>query len=89
MTELANASGPKGESEIQEWLLAYLSALIDVDVEQIEVNDSFASYGLDSSAGVGMVGDLSQWLNRTLDAELIYRHPTIESLSRHLASADC
>jgi acyl carrier protein len=86
VTELARAAGHKGESEIQEWLLAYLSALIDVDADRIDINDSFASYGLDSSAGVGMVGDLSHWLNRTLDAELIYRHPTIESLARHLAT---
>jgi acyl carrier protein len=86
MAESASAETQKAEGAIQDWLLAYLSELLEIDSEQIEINDSFASYGLDSSAAVGMVGDLSEWLNRNLDAELIYRHPTIASLSRYLAS---
>jgi acyl carrier protein len=74
------------ETEIQDWLVSYLSELLEIDPEQIDINDSFASYGLDSSAAVGMVGDLSNWLARNLDAELIYRHPTIDNLARYLAT---
>lgn len=81
-----STAAQRSESEIQEWLLSYLAELLGLDVQQIEVNDSFASYGLDSSAAVGMVGDLEAWLDRSLDAELMYRHPTIETLSRYLAS---
>jgi acyl carrier protein len=86
VSESARAETGKSETEIQDWLLSYLSELLGEDVEQIDIRDSFASYGLDSSAAVGMVGDLAEWLNRNLDAELIYRQPTIESLARYLAT---
>ena len=86
MSEFAITETQKAESEIQDWLIAYLSELLDIDAEEIEINDSFASYGLDSSAAVCMVSDLGNWLNRNLDAELIYKHTTIESLAQWLAS---
>ena len=86
MREAESTAARRTDREIQDWLLSYLGQLLELDVDQIEVGDSFASYGLDSSAAVGMVGDLEAWLNRKLDAELMYRHPTIETLSRYLAS---
>ena len=84
--EFSNTAMQKAELEIRGWLLSYLSELLDLEVDQIEVTDSFASLGLDSSAGVGMVADLANWLNRDLDTDLIYRHPTVESLAGYLAS---
>jgi len=86
LTEFALTETQKAESEIQDWLVSYLSELLDIRAEQIEMHDSFASYGLDSSAAVCMVSDLGNWLNRNLDAELIYKHTTIESLARWLAT---
>src|SRR5437870_2304889 len=71
LPEFVSAEAQKSATEIQEWLLSYLSELLEIDAEEIDINDSFASYGLDSSAAVGMVGDLADWLNRNLDAELI------------------
>src|SRR5688572_28020386 len=84
-TETANSSGNPTEFEIQEWLTSYLSELLDIRPEEIEINDTVASYGLDSSAAVGLVGDLAAWLNCKLDPELVYSYPTIESLARYLA----
>ena len=86
MSEYSITSTQKTEHEIREWLLSYLSELLELEVDQIETNDSFASFGLDSSAAVGMVADLAIWLNRNLDTELVYSHTTIERLARYLAS---
>ena len=84
MREFANAKTERSR-EIQEWLVSYLAELLDLDVEAVDIDDTFASFGLDSSAAMGMVGDLEAWLNRKLDPELIYNHPTIATLSQHLA----
>jgi acyl carrier protein len=73
------------ETDIQEWLTSYLSELLEVSPEGIVIHDTVASYGLDSSAAIGMVADLSGWLNCELDPELVYSYPTIESLARYLA----
>jgi acyl carrier protein len=76
------------EVEIQEWLTSYLSELLGVDSEEIQIDETVASFGLDSSAAAGLVGDLSIWLDRKLDPELVYNYPTIESLSRFLVSTE-
>jgi acyl carrier protein len=82
--EFANA-GTESAREIQEWLVSYLAVLLDLDVETVDIDDTFASFGLDSSAAMGMVGDLEEWLERKLDPEVIYNHPTIATLSKYLA----
>ena len=75
------------EIEIREWLVAYLADLLGLDERAIDPADPLASYGLDSSGAVGMAGDVSAWLGRDLDAELVYSYPTIDALSRYLAGA--
>jgi acyl carrier protein len=72
-------------ADIESWLVAYAASLLDLDPQEIDPQDSFASYGLDSSGALGLIGDLGQWLGRTLDPALLYSHPTMEALSRHLA----
>ena len=88
-TDYSRATGPgpyPSDIDIQAWLIAYLSNLLEMDPDDIKTNDALASYGLDSSASVGIVGDLAEWLEIKLEAELLYSYPTIESLARHLAA---
>ncbi|ACB53108.1 hypothetical protein cce_3760 [Crocosphaera subtropica ATCC 51142] len=75
-------------SEIEAWLISYLSKLLEVDPETIDVNNTFESYGLDSSASVGLSGDLQEWLETDLDPTLLFDYPTIDSLSHYLAEND-
>jgi acyl carrier protein len=80
-----NAPYPS-KSEIQAWLISYLSELLEIDPKEFETNDALASYGLDSSGAVCLVGDVGEWLNLSLSAEILYNYPTIESLTRYLAA---
>lgn len=71
-------------SEIESWLISYLSKLLEVDPNTIDVTHTFESYGLDSSAAVGLSGDLQEWLKTELEPTLLFDYPTIETLSHHL-----
>jgi acyl carrier protein len=71
-------------AEIQAWLIAYLSELLEVEPDSINVKVTFDRYGLDSSAAIGMTGDLGEWLGYELDPTLIYDYPTIEALVENL-----
>lgn len=73
-------------AEIQDWIVSYLADLLAVDEDEIEVTIPFDSYGLDSSAAVGMTGDLGDWLEREIDPTLLYDYPTVEALVKHLSS---
>ncbi|PPS43904.1 acyl carrier protein [Chroococcidiopsis sp. TS-821] len=73
-------------TEIQAWMVAYLADLLEVDPDEIDVTIPFDRYGLDSSAAVGMTGDLEDWLETDIDPTLLYDYPTIEALVQHLSS---
>lgn len=72
-------------AEIQAWMASYLAELLEIDSDEIDVTIPFDQYGLDSSAAVGMTGDLEDWLGQKLDPTLLYDYPTIEALAWHLA----
>ncbi len=76
----------KSEEAIREWLVSYMSELLELDASEIDTGDPIASYGVDSSGAVGLLGDLSEWLGRKIDPALAYSYPTVDALSRFLAA---
>lgn len=74
-------------AKIQEWLVQYLSELVETTPEKIDAKNTFERYGLDSSAAIVLTGDLGDWLGKELDPTLIYDYPTIAALAEHLAEA--
>ena len=72
-------------AEIQDWLVSYLAELMENKPDEIDVTIPFDRYGLDSSAAIGMIGDLESWIGIELDPTLPYDYPSIETLARHLA----
>ena len=75
------------EAEIEAWLVSYLAELADIEPDEIDVALPFERYDLDSSAAVGLTGDLEEWLGFQLDATVLYDYPTIQALAQHLATA--
>ena len=78
-------NNPPTTAEIQAWLISYLAELLEIEPAEVDVTITFDRYGLDSSAAVGMTGDLEEWLGYELDPTLIYDYPTIEALAGHLS----
>jgi chlorinating enzyme len=72
-------------ADIQVWLISYLAELLEMEPDEVEVTIPFERYGLSSSEGIGLIGDLGDWLGYNLDAPLVYEYPTIKALAQHLA----
>ena len=72
-------------ADIEDWLVRYLSRQLGIDPQKIATTVSFARYGLDSSAGIALTSDLSDWLGREVDPTINYSYPTIAALAKHLA----
>lgn len=72
--------------EIQDWVVSYVANLLEIDLEEVDTTIPFERYGLDSSAAVGLTGDLEDWLETEIDPTLLYDYPTIESLVEYLGS---
>jgi acyl carrier protein len=74
------------EERIVQWLVNYLADVLDLDPGRIDTKESFQKIGLDSSAAVGMTGDLSNWLGRDVDATVAYDYPNIRALAHAVAT---
>ena len=71
-------------AKIQGWLVSYIAELLEIEPDKVDVTIPFDCYGLDSSAAIGLIGDLEDWLNSELDPTLMYDYPTIEALVQHI-----
>jgi acyl carrier protein len=72
--------------EIKTWIIDYLSNLLQVAPSEVDPQLPFDSYGLDSSAAVGLTGDLQDWLGGEMDPTLLYDYPTVNLLVDYLVS---
>jgi len=75
-------------TEVKDWLTSYLAQLLGIDRREVDPAFSFELYGLDSSAAVGLSGDLNDLLGREFDTSLAYDFPTIDALVAHLESTE-
>jgi acyl carrier protein len=81
----ASLKQPPTATEIQAWIVTYLAQLLEINPDEVDTTIPFDQYGLDSSAAVGMTGDLEDWMGKKIDPTLLYDYPTIVALSEHLA----
>jgi len=70
---------------IQSWLTANLAERLKVEPGNLRTDEPFTSYGLDSVIAISLSSEMEDWLGRRLAPSLMWDHPTIASLSEHLA----
>jgi acyl carrier protein len=73
------------EERIVQWLREYIADVLRLPVEKIDTDASFQQLGLDSSAAVGMTGDLADWLGIEIDPAAPYDYPSIGALAKTLS----
>jgi acyl carrier protein len=73
-------------AEIQNWLISRLAELLRVSPDEVDVQEPFANFGLNSIDAVSLSGDLEDLLGRNLSATLLWDFPTIETLSNYLVA---
>ena len=73
------------QTDIQTWLCDRMAQELGVKPEQIDVNEPFDSYGLDSVLALEIASAGQQVLGLELSPLMLVSYPTIASLSQHLA----
>jgi amino acid adenylation domain-containing protein len=76
----------RSAAEIERWLAEELSAKLKILPSDFDVQQPFTSYGLDSVQMVGLIGDLEEYLGRSLQPTLAWDYPTTETLAKFLAT---
>ncbi len=72
-------------AEIEAWLVAHVAEAAGIAAAEVDVQETFDSFGLSSREAVTMSGDLEEWLEVRLPATLVYQYPTVEKLAEYLA----
>jgi myxalamid-type polyketide synthase MxaB len=81
-------NSPHHAKEIQAWLLAHLASHLSLVKEELDVDQPFTNYGLDSKEAVNLAGELEDWLGTRLSPTLLWQYPTIATLSQYLSQED-
>ncbi|HEU4322319.1 MAG TPA: amino acid adenylation domain-containing protein, partial [Roseiflexaceae bacterium] len=86
--EAAPKAPGRSAAEIRDWLVQRMAEHTRVAAGAIDVRAPFQRFRLDSINAVRMIGDLGDWLGRTLNPTLAYDYPSIAALAGHLAPED-
>jgi acyl-CoA synthetase (AMP-forming)/AMP-acid ligase II/acyl carrier protein len=73
------------EKEIQTWLISHLALYLNIPPDEIDIQEPFSAYGLDSAVAVSLTGQLAQWIGCELEITLFWEYPSIETLAQYLA----
>ena len=69
---------------IQTWLISHLALYLNIPPDEIDIQEPFTAYGLDSAVAVSMTGELGQWIGCDLAIILFWEYPSIETLAQYL-----
>ena len=71
-------------TEIEAFLRERVAKERVIGVADVDPTIPLDQLALDSMALLGIVGDLAERLETEIDTTLLFEHPTIERLARHL-----
>ncbi|MGD8122883.1 aminotransferase class I/II-fold pyridoxal phosphate-dependent enzyme [Vibrio sp. TRT 2004] len=72
--------------EVTDWLAKRIAEENSISVNDIDINQPFLQYGLDSVKAVGICGELENEFGFDVPVALVWEYPTISSLSEYLAT---
>ncbi|MGF1494501.1 MAG: acyl carrier protein [Microcoleaceae cyanobacterium] len=70
---------------IQSWLVAQIAGRLGLNPDEIDIQEDFANYGLNSIEAVNLSGDLENVLGCRLSPTILWDYPNIQALSKYLA----
>lgn len=73
---------------IEQWLVENIAGHLKIEPSKIDPREPFNSYGLDSVVAANLSSKLEDWLGRRLSQNLLWEHPAIEPLARHLSGEE-
>ncbi len=87
-TNLSASSAPNARSidSIESWLVNKLAERLKTPPSQVDVDRTFAHFGLDSVTLIGLSGELEDFLSCSVSPKVLFVYPTIAELSAHLAT---
>jgi acyl carrier protein len=65
---------------IQDWVISWIAKERNLDIKEINPNQSLTYYGLNSLDSMNLHGDLETWLGYSIVPEWLWDSPSIDAL---------
>jgi acyl-CoA synthetase (AMP-forming)/AMP-acid ligase II/3-oxoacyl-(acyl-carrier-protein) synthase/acyl carrier protein len=78
----------KSRSEIETWLISHLCRELRLQAGDIDPEQPFGNFGINSIKAMGLAAELETWLGRPLPPTLAYDYPNIRALSNYLTGQE-
>ncbi len=82
---ISNSGQSQIAETIQDWLINQFAERLEIDLEDIDIDEPFDNYDLNSLETMILLKKLEKWLGRSLNPTLIFNYPTIAELAERLA----
>lgn len=76
---------PEDATTLQLWLVNQIAERLRIEPDEIDIQEDFADYGLNSIEAVNLSGDLENLLGRRLPPTILWDYPNIQELAQYLA----
>jgi acyl carrier protein len=89
--DMSSSTVPTGSSSsfsaeaLEAWFVTQMAEQLEVDPEEIEVTETFESYGLSSAKAMVIATRAEKMLGFQISPSILFRYPTITGLSNRLA----
>jgi acyl carrier protein len=81
----APAAGPLTAEAVRQWLMEKVAVKLGVAPEDVDPEQYFDDFDLDSTEALVLSGELENWLGFELETTALWYHPTIAQLSAYIA----
>lgn len=81
----ARGQSPLTPEAVQEWLVEKVAFKLEIPRSEVDVDQYFDDFALDSTEALVLSGELENWLGFELETTALWYHPTIAELSRYIA----
>ncbi|MFF5343919.1 acyl carrier protein [Streptomyces althioticus] len=78
------SSAPLTPAAVQAWLVEKVAHKLGVPPADVDPDQYFDEFDLDSTEALVLSGELENWLGFELETTALWYHPTIAELSRHI-----
>ncbi len=78
----------KDNAELHQWTIEKVAEYCHLSPAEIDPNESFTSYGMDSVYALALIGDLEDRLGHPIDATAIWDHPSVNKLVTFVQSLE-
>lgn len=72
--------------EVEEWLSEKVASRLGVPASEINREQFFDEFGLDSTEALVLAGELEAWIGMEMPTTALWYHPTIRDLAAFITS---